>query len=30
MISFILGVCVGSWLGMFIYALILAGRDDFE
>lgn len=28
MFEFLCGLFVGAWLGMFIYALMLAGRDD--
>ena len=28
MIEFFCGFVLGGWFGMFIYGLILAGRDD--
>ena len=28
MFGFICGVFIGAWAGMFVYALIMAGKDD--
>lgn len=30
MFGFICGLFVGAWFGMFIYALIIASKDDKE